>query len=116
MKFSTSALLLTIFLALTTLAPEASADLNDSAAAAVKGDTSKVFAQFRPLAEKGDAAAQFRLGWMFDRGDGVQQDFQQALHWYRLAAAQGHAMAQNNIGTFYEHGKGVANDYQEAIV
>lgn len=45
--------------------------------------------EFRPLAEQGDAAAQFSLGLMYANGEGVPEDGIQAYAWFNLAAAQG---------------------------
>ena len=66
-------------------------------------------------AEQGDAVSQFNLGLMYDTGEGVTQDYQEAVRWYRLAAAQGYANAQFNLAVMYTNGYGVAQDYQEAI-
>ena len=52
--------------------------------------------KWRPLAEAGDAAAQYNLGVIFDQGRGVPRDTAEALRWYQLAAAQGYAAAQTN--------------------
>ncbi|WP_411727530.1 tetratricopeptide repeat protein [Methyloglobulus sp.] len=38
------------------------------------------------------------LGWMYDNGHGIQQDYQQAVFWYRKAAEQGYAIAQYVLG------------------
>lgn len=62
--------------------------------------------EFRPLAEGGDVTAQYRLGIMYDLGQGVQRDTTQAEHWLRLAAVQGHAEAQFALGLLYEVGRG----------
>ena len=72
--------------------------------------------ELRPLAEKGDAQAQFKLGFMYDRGNGVPQDFQEAASWYRKAAEQGNAPAQFYLGQIYDLGKGVEQDYKEAAI
>jgi TPR repeat protein len=45
--------------------------------------------QIRTKAEQGDATAQFDLGVMYRRGQGVQQDYSQAYMWINLAATQG---------------------------
>ena len=50
-------------------------------------------------AEQGDAAAQASLGFMYRNGEGVPQDYGEALRWYRLAADQGHASAQVSLGS-----------------
>ena len=52
-------------------------------------------------AEQGDAAAQFNLGWMYDNGDGVPEDDEEAVRWVQLAAQQGHARAQFMLGIMY---------------
>jgi uncharacterized protein len=47
---------------------------------------------------------------MFENGQGVAQDYAEAVRLYRLAAAQGHADAQFNLGDMFENGQGVAQD------
>ncbi len=74
----------------------------------------KSLESFRPLAAKGDAAAQFSLGSIYVKGGGTQ-DYQEAVKWYRLAAKQGHTAAQYSLGRMYATGKGVTQDYQEAM-
>ena len=58
--------------------------------------------------------AQNYLGYMYCQGQGVQQDYQQAVQWYRKAAEQGDAQAQNNLGILYDNGQGVTKDDQQA--
>ncbi len=65
----------------------------------------------RLAVEQGDAVAQANLGFMYAKGQGVAQDYQEAVRWYRLAAEQGHPVAQNNLGFAYELGHGVPQDY-----
>src|SRR2546428_1690306 len=60
--------------------------------------------EVRAKAEKGDAQAQFDLGWMYDEGNGIEQDSSEATKWYRKAAERGLAMAQLNLGAMYEIG------------
>jgi|GEM_PF-4600844 len=50
------------------------------------------------LAEAGDKDAQFLLGEMYRKGDGVTQDEAKARQWYHEAANQGHARAQYELG------------------
>ena len=66
-------------------------------------------------AEKGDATAQFNLGVMYDNGQGVEQDYAEAVKWYRKAAMQGVASAQLNLGIMYANGQGVTKDEYEAV-
>ena len=44
---------------------------------------------------------------MYAKGQGVPQDYAEAVKWYRLAAEQGFAMAQDNLGLMYKNGQGV---------
>ncbi len=53
---------------------------------------------------------QFRLGVMFDQGESVVQNYQEAVKYYRLATAQGHANAQASLGMMYGQGQGIPKD------
>ena len=70
--------------------------------------------EWKPLAEQGDADAQFSLGVMYRVGQGVPQDDAEAVKWYRKAAKQGHANAQNHLGYLYDCGRPVPQDDAEA--
>jgi TPR repeat protein len=67
-----------------------------------------------PLAEAGNARAQFYLGFMYETGRGVPQDYLTAAYWYRRAANQGETTAQYRVGLLYDKGQGVAQNYIEA--
>jgi TPR repeat protein len=71
--------------------------------------------EWRPLAQQGEAAAQYNLGVMYERGEGVAKDEAEAVRWYTQAAAQGHADAQYNLGVMYSQGRGVVKDEAEAV-
>ncbi len=71
--------------------------------------------EWREAAERGSAWAQYNLGLMYDSGDGVAEDDEQAMKWYQKAAEQGLADAQNNLGGMYINGEGVAEDDVEAV-
>jgi TPR repeat protein len=51
---------------------------------------------------------------MYYTGEGVPQDYAEAIKWYRKAAEQGDARAQFNLGNMFRTGKGVPQDYVEA--
>lgn len=70
---------------------------------------------YREAARRGDAEAQYRLGWCYEDGRGVDKDMREALHWLRKAAGQGHAAAQNHLGWCYRNGVGVEQDAAEAV-
>ena len=52
---------------------------------------------------------------MYAKGDGVPQDYGEAVKWYRRAADQGEARAQIFLGQMYVTGKGVIQDNREAV-
>ena len=66
--------------------PSYSADFNKGWTAAQNGDYATALKEWKPLAEKGDAVAQYNLGQMYRNGDGVPQDYTEAVRWWRLAA------------------------------
>ena len=68
----------------------------------------------KAAAEQGDATAQFNLGYMYDNGRGVPQNYTEAERWYRMAAEQGNATAQANLGHMYGTGEGVPKNDIEA--
>ena len=72
------------------------------------------FQETKKLAEGGIGLAQYNLGFMYDNGEGVPQDYKEAVKWYRKSAEQGHAIAQSNLGVMYAKGKGVPQDYKQA--
>ena len=69
---------------------------------------------FRLAAEQGDAEAQCGLGEMYYGGEGVPQDYAEAIKWWKISAEQGHEGAQNNLGLMYIRGKGVTQDYEKS--
>lgn len=64
------------------------------------GDYSTALQVFRPLAEQGDARAQFNIAKMYYSGQGVSQDYAQAVSWHRKAAAQGNAEKPGSVLEF----------------
>jgi len=76
----------------------ARADVKAGVDAWTQGDYAKAVAQWRPLAQAGDADAQFNMGQAYKLGRGVSADLDAALDYYRKAAAQGHSRAEDNYG------------------
>ncbi len=66
-------------------------------------------------ARAGDMESQFRLGRMYEKGDGVSKDLEAALRLYRQAGEKGHAGAQRRVAAAYAFGLGgVKKDEGEA--
>lgn len=96
--------------------PAATADLlADGAAAYEAGDYSEAANIWRPLAEDGDALAQFNLGLLHETGRGVAEDPAEAAGWYERAARQGMVRAQYNLALLHQIGRGVAQDVEQAL-
>ena len=52
---------------------------------------------------------------MYAEGEGVEQDYKEAVSWYRKAAEQGDSAGQVGLGYMYAEGEGVEQDYKEAV-
>jgi TPR repeat protein len=105
----------TLVLSIICLTMPAWADFQAGMDANNRGDYATALREWRPLAEQGDALAQYNLGVLYRKGRGVPQDDVQARQWYEKAAAQGQAKAQYNLGTLFLNGGGVPKDYQQAL-
>ena len=68
----------------------------------------------RMKAEQGNSLTPVILGGLYERGQGVIQDYKEAVKWYRKSAEQGHSKAQYNLGLMYAKGQGVLQDYAMA--
>ncbi len=77
-----------------------------------KGD--KLIGSLKADAAKGDAEAQYELGLAYSAGNGVTQDYVEAVRWFKSSAEGGHAEAQNALGLCYDNGTGVERDSEVA--
>mgnify|MGYP000599928195 CR=1 FL=1 len=71
-------------------------------------------AQLINQAKSGDQQAQFFLAKRYQKGLGMQRDYQQAINWYTTAAKQDIAPAQLNLAMMYIRGEGVQPNAQQA--
>ena len=69
---------------------------------------------WRDLANQGLAEAQYYMGLMYVKGNGVPENDKEAVKWYRLAAEQGDVDAQYTLGGMYAFGQGVPEYDREA--
>ena len=90
------------------------ADFANGLDALDRGDYGTALKEFKPLAEAGNARAQYRLGIMYAMGLGLARDYRQAVNWLRKSATQGNAHAQDDLGVLYDFGRGVPADPKEA--
>jgi len=96
---------------------EAAAEILKKAKRLVKqGQMAKALSLYLPLAERGNADAQFQIGSLYTNGGpGITKDDKQAVDWFSKAAEQGHMEAQTKLGFMYATGKGVAQNYHTAV-
>jgi TPR repeat protein len=87
---------------------------NEGVEAYEQQDYTKALKIWLPLAEQGNAQAQYRLGFMCFKGLGVPEDYEQAMAWYRMASTQGNADANFSLGFMYSTGSGVTQDDYQA--
>jgi uncharacterized protein len=74
-------------------------------------DPEKAVELWLPVAEAGDARAQWRLGWAYETGSGVpDRDQEEAFRWYSAAAAQDFALAFQPLGRMNLDGRGTDPD------
>lgn len=91
------------------------AGVDEGMAAFKRRDYAEAFKEFRQPAKQGNAVAQFKLGYMYDAGLGVEQNKAEAFSWFKKSAAQGDADAQGYLGMMYANGSGVKQDKVEAV-
>ena len=104
----------TLVLSLVCLVVPAWADFQAGMDAYNRGDYATALREWRPLAEQGDASAQFQLGLLYDNGDGVPRDYAKARQWYERAAAQGGVKAQFYLVLQSAYGEGGPLDLVQA--
>ena len=96
---------LSIFALLTLLAvavgPARAQDLDKGKEAVWQGDYAAALAELRPLAEEGDAEAQYNLANLYRDGRGVPRDDEKAADWYNRAAEGGSWWAAFDLGMLY---------------
>jgi uncharacterized protein len=113
MRFLVTAAGLALLLLSSGISVEA-ASFRQGASAFMREDYVRASRILIPLAERGDPAAQAYLGFMFETGRGVPQNYTEAAMWYRRSAEQGFAAAQYSLGLLYDKGFGVPRNVVEA--
>jgi TPR repeat protein len=113
MQRPSAALILIIFFLMA--GPAIAEPFEDATKAYHSGDYEAAYRLITPLAEGGLPEAQFNLGLMYEKGQGVHQDYAEALKWYRKAAEQGKPKAQTSNRKESDERLGVPQDYVEAV-
>jgi TPR repeat protein len=80
----------------------------------LSGDRVAAVKPFMAAATAGNRVAQLQIGWHYEHGIGVPQNYVVAAGWYGKAAAAGDSAAMTNLGNLYEAGNGEQEDWVEA--
>lgn len=94
---------------------DATATLQQAAAAFNAHDPATAIRLYRPLADARDERAEVSLGILYATGQGVARDMPQALVWLGKSADQGLQTAQTMLGQLHEAGAGVPQDLPQAL-
>ncbi len=108
-------LLSTAVLALAITSVAHASEMDDISQKLKSGDYSVVKTQLIPLAESGDARAQFNLGVSYNYGNGVEKDVGKAFEWTKKSAQNGDVHGQVNLANMYMQGQGTDKSIPEAI-
>jgi TPR repeat protein len=92
----------------------ASADFQSAMRAIERGHYATAERALRKPAALGEARAQNNLGYLYEHGLGVTQNYVEARNWYSKAAAGGLAEAKFNLATLYHHGRGISQNAELA--
>ena len=72
------------------------------------------FKALRKLAVRGDSSAQYSLALRYASGDGIKQDYREAMSWFLKSADAGEVRATPKLAACYWAGRGAAQDYGKA--
>jgi len=114
MRRPAALILITSFFYISFVNPVFGGQFEDAVAAYDRGDYATAYPLIKQMAQQGMPGAQFILGLIYDKGQGVPQNDTKAVKWYRKAAEQGLAEAQYDLGVMYATGQGVQQNLSEA--
>lgn len=80
----------------------ASTPINKAERAFARKNYNLAFQELLPLAQKGNAQAQYAVGYMYYNGNGVKKDFHMAEFWFHKAADQDDAKAVQALAMIKE--------------
>ena len=80
-----------------------------------QGNFKQALRMFAPLAKKNEPRAQFYMGLMHGKGEGVLKDRRKAAEWFHASAKRNYRFAQFNLANSYRSGLGVTKDYKKSV-
>lgn len=102
----------------TSTAQDGIQDSNEQLGIGYRYLASNKFSKARYWIEKsalqGNSDAEWTLGLMFIRGDGVKKDYTNARTWFEKSARKGNLKATYDLGAMYNNGEGIQKDINMA--
>lgn len=96
--------------------PAMAGEIDDAILAMRAGNFAEAYCILKPHAQRGDAEAQYNIGWMYLNGYGLAMNDSLALEWWQRASDQGHTDARFSIAMLYSFGDGqVTKNMDRAI-
>jgi TPR repeat protein len=85
------------------------------AGAQIKKNSPGFFKFYYQAAGKGSTDAMRKLGYAYQKGNGVPQDYTKARKWYEVSAARNNGAAIGNLAILSLEGRGVPKDIEKAL-
>lgn len=79
-----------------------------------KGQFPQAVNAYQPSCEGGNDGSCSNLGYLYEHGQGVTQDYKRAAQFYQKACDDGAAFGCSNLANLYTNGQGVAQEYERA--
>ena len=110
-------LLATVICLIATLTPSLSmaAPFTAGITALNRQHDATAFRAWKQIADRGDAEGQNNIAYLYERGMGVKQSYNNAKIWYELAAAQGLPEAKHNLAMLTYQGHINNRDTRKSI-
>lgn len=80
-----------------------------------QGKLNQAIPLVKKSAKRGNAEAQYNLGYCYEKGVGVEIDQNQAIKWYQKSAEQNHLDAEYALMMAFAEGKGVEKNPEKAF-
>ena len=81
-----------------------------------EGENDAAFGYLTKAAELGDADAHAQLGFMYERGQGVEKDKEKSIYHYEKAAIEGHPGARHNLACCEEENGNIERAVKHFII
>ncbi len=79
------------------------------------GDFITSLREWKSYADEGSILAPYMVGKFYLKGEGIPQDYAEAVKWFKIAAEKGSTDAQRRLGVLYHEGRGVPQSDINAV-